>query len=131
MVIATIRPFKFEAVRDALRHIGCKHFDVTEIQSYGHTEHVEKYRGTDYVVNFRPMTGVTVRVFDDASGSNVGAVVEAIRQAARTGKPGDGTIVVIDTESSQYIDNGEQIADYRPPAPSDTPGLRVKGSAAK
>ena len=96
LVIAIIKPFKLEEVRDALVTVGVHGMTVTEVKGYGRQKgHTEIYRGAEYAVNFLPKIRIEVAVPTD----RVDAVVEAIAGAAKTGQIGDGKIFVTDDRS--------------------------------
>ena len=104
MITAIIKPFKLEEVREALSLIGVQGLTVTEVKGFGRQMgHTELYRGAEYVVDFLPKVKVEAAVADDM----VEATVEAIEQAARTGKIGDGKIFVSDLEQVVRIRTGE------------------------
>jgi nitrogen regulatory protein P-II 2 len=98
LVTAIIKPFRLDDVRNALAEVGVNGMTVTEIKGFGRQRgHTELYRGAEYVVDFLPKSKVEVAVTDDL----VERVIEAITNAARTGKVGDGKIFV--TELNQVI----------------------------
>jgi nitrogen regulatory protein P-II 2 len=104
LVIAIIKPFKLEEVRDALTAIGVHGMTVTEVKGYGRQKgHTEIYRGAEYAVNFLPKVRVEVAVDADQAD----AVVEAIGAAAKTGQIGDGKIFVMPLEHAVRIRTGE------------------------
>ena len=104
LIIATIKPFKLEDVRQALTDIGVKGMMVTEIKGFGsQSGHTEIYRGAEYAVNFVPK--VKLELVVDAGMAE--QVVEAITTAARTGKIGDGKIFVLDVEQTVRVRTGE------------------------
>ena len=104
LIIATIKPFKLEDVRQALTDIGVKGMMVTEIKGFGsQSGHTEIYRGAEYAVNFVPK--VKLELVVDASMAE--QVVETITTAARTGKIGDGKIFVLDVEQTVRVRTGE------------------------
>ena len=108
LVTAIIKPFKLDEVREALSAIGVQGITVTEVKGFGRQKgHTELYRGAEYVVDFLPKIKLEVAVTDD----RVDAVVEAILQAAGTGKIGDGKIFVWDLERAVRIRTGELDAD--------------------
>ena len=108
IVMAVIKPFKLEEVRDALTGIGVHGLTVTEVKGYGRQKgHTEIYRGAEYAVSFLPKLKIEVAV---ASGL-VGKVVEAISTAARTGQIGDGKIFVYELEEAVRIRTGERDED--------------------
>src|SRR4028119_1755146 len=91
LIIAIIKPFKLEAVRDALTSLGVQGLTVTEVKGYGRQKgHTEIYRGAEYAVSFLPKLKIEVAVPSEI----VARVVEAITGAARTGQIGDGKIFV-------------------------------------
>jgi nitrogen regulatory protein P-II 1 len=107
-VEAIIKPFKLDDVKDALNAIGIKGITVTEAKGFGRQKgHTELYRGAEYVVDFLPKVTVEI-VMEDAL---VEQAVEAIRQAASTGKIGDGKIFVTTVEAAIRIRTGETGAD--------------------
>jgi nitrogen regulatory protein P-II 2 len=108
IVMAIIKPFKLEEVRDALTAIGVHGLTVTEVKGYGRQKgHTEIYRGAEYAVSFLPKLKIEVAVnADDAD-----KVVEAIVAAARTGQIGDGKIFVYDLDSAVRIRTGEKDKD--------------------
>jgi nitrogen regulatory protein P-II 1 len=104
-VEAIIKPFKLDDVKDALNAIGIKGITVTEAKGFGRQKgHTELYRGAEYVVDFLPKVTVEI-VMEDAL---VEQAVEAIRQAASTGKIGDGKIFVTTVEAAIRIRTGEK-----------------------
>ena len=104
IVMAVIKPFKLDEVREALSEIGVTGLTVTEVKGFGRQRgHTELYRGAEYVVDFVPKTRIEVAVKD----SLVDQVVEAIVGAARTGKVGDGKIFISDLERAIRIRTGE------------------------
>jgi|SRR5580692_11195304 nitrogen regulatory protein P-II 2 len=108
LVIAIIKPFKLEEVRDALTAIGVHGMTVTEVKGYGRQKgHMEIYRGSEYAVNFLPKVRLEVAVATD----EVDKVVEAIGAAAKTGQIGDGKIFVAPIEQAMRIRTGETDAD--------------------
>ena len=108
LVIAIIKPFKLEDVRDALLAVGVHGMTVTEVKGYGRQKgHTEIYRGAEYAVNFLPKIRVEVAV----ASNEVERVVEAIGSAAKTGQIGDGKIFVTPIEQAIRIRTGETDAD--------------------
>jgi Nitrogen regulatory protein PII len=108
MVMAVIKPFKLDDVREALSALGVAGITVTEVKGFGRQKgHTELYRGAEYVVDFLPKVKVEVAVTDD----QVEAVVEAIVRAAGTGKIGDGKVFVYDLGQVVRIRTGELDAD--------------------
>jgi nitrogen regulatory protein P-II 2 len=104
IVMAVIKPFKLDEVRDALTAIGVHGMTVTEVKGYGRQKgHTEIYRGTEYAVSFLPKLKVEVAV----ASNQVDKVIEAITGAAKTGQIGDGKIFVINLESAVRIRTGE------------------------
>ncbi len=104
LVIAVIKPFKLEEVREALTAVGVQGLMVSEIKGYGRQAgHTEIYRGAEYVVNFVPKVRLELVVPDDS----VAGVMTAITGGARTGKIGDGKIFVIDVEQALRVRTGE------------------------
>lgn len=104
MVMAIIKPFKLDDVREALAEAGIAGITVTEVKGFGRQKgHTELYRGAEYVVDFLPKAKVEVAVADDL----VERAIEAISAAARTGKVGDGKIFVSDLERAIRIRTGE------------------------
>lgn len=108
IVMAVIKPFKLEEVRDALTSLGVHGLTVTEVKGYGRQKgHTEIYRGAEYAVSFLPKLKIEVAVASDL----VVPVVEAITAAARTGQIGDGKIFVMSLEKAVRIRTGETDAD--------------------
>jgi nitrogen regulatory protein P-II 2 len=104
LVIAIIKPFKLEDVRDALTAVGVRGMTVTEVKGYGRQKgHTEIYRGAEYAVNFLPKVRIEVVVATDEADK----VVEAISAAAKTGQIGDGKIFVAPIEQAVRIRTGE------------------------
>ena len=103
-IIAVIKPFKLDEVREALSAIGVQGITVTEVKGFGRQKgHTELYRGAEYVVDFLPKVKLEAAV-DDAL---VERVIEAIEGAARTGKIGDGKVFVSTLEQVVRIRTGE------------------------
>jgi nitrogen regulatory protein P-II 2 len=103
-VIAIIKPFKLDDVREALSDIGVQGITVTEVKGFGRQKgHTELYRGAEYVVDFLPKVKIETFVKDDLADK----VVEEITNAARTGKIGDGKIFVVPVEQAIRIRTGE------------------------
>jgi nitrogen regulatory protein P-II 2 len=108
IVMAIIKPFKLEEVRDALTAIGVHGLTVTEVKGYGRQKgHTEIYRGAEYAVSFLPKLKIEVAVAADVADK----VVEAIVAAARTGQIGDGKIFVYSLDSAVRIRTGETNTD--------------------
>lgn len=104
IVMAVIKPFKLDEVRDALTGIGVHGMTVTEVKGYGRQKgHTEIYRGTEYAVSFLPKLKIEVAVAAD----RVDSVVEAIGNAAKTGQIGDGKIFVFGLDHAVRIRTGE------------------------
>jgi len=107
-IVAVIKPFKLDDVKDALLDIGVSGMTVTEVKGHGRQKgHTELYRGAEYVVDFVPKVEISVVI----TGDRVDEVVQAISQAARTGKVGDGKIFVFDVERVIRIRTGEEDQD--------------------
>jgi nitrogen regulatory protein P-II 1 len=101
---AVIKPFKLDDVKEALQEIGVQGLTVLEAKGFGRQRgHTELYRGAEYVVDFLPKIKIEAVVNDD----QVGAAIEAIQAAARTGKIGDGKIFVSDVAEVIRIRTGE------------------------
>ena len=108
LVIAIIKPFKLEDVRDALTGLGIHGMTVTEVKGYGRQKgHTEIYRGAEYAVNFLPKLRVEVAIASDRTDK----VIEAITAAAKTGQIGDGKIFVQPIEQALRIRTGERDID--------------------
>ena len=108
LVIAIIKPFKLDDVRDAIGDLGIAGLTVTEVKGYGRQRgHTEIYRGAEYAVNFLPKVKIEVAVPADRADK----VVEAIVSTAKTGQIGDGKIFVLDLEHAVRIRTGETDAD--------------------
>ena len=104
LIIAIIKPFKLEEVRNALNVIGVPGMTVTEIKGYGRQRgHSELYRGAEYTVSFLPKLKIEVAV----PGDLVDKSIEAITAAARTGQIGDGKRFVLDIDNAVRIRTGE------------------------
>lgn len=108
LVVAIIKPFKLDEVREALTALGVHGMTATEVKGYGRQRgHTEMYRGAEYVVNFLPKLRIEVVVTSDMAPR----VVEAISGNARTGQIGDGKIFVLAVENARRIRTGETDAD--------------------
>jgi nitrogen regulatory protein P-II 2 len=108
MVMAIIKPFKLEEVRQALDELGIEGMTVSEVKGYGRQKgHTEIYRGAEYEVNFVPKLKIEVAI---PSGS-LAKVIEAISTTAKTGQIGDGKIFVTPIEQAVRIRTGETNAD--------------------
>jgi nitrogen regulatory protein P-II 2 len=104
IVMAIIKPFKLDEVRDALTATGVHGMTVTEVKGYGRQKgHTEIYRGAEYAVSFLPKIKIEVAVAKE----QVDKTVEAITGAAKTGQIGDGKIFVLDLETAVRIRTGE------------------------
>ena len=108
LVVAIIKPFKLDEVRQALTAIGVHGMTVTEVKGYGRQKgHTEIYRGAEYAVNFLPKIRVEVAVPSDRAAKTV----DAITASARTGQIGDGKVFVTPIESALRIRTGETDSD--------------------
>ena len=104
IVMAIIKPFKLDEVRDALTAVGVAGLTVTEVKGYGRQKgHTEIYRGTEYAVSFLPKIKIEIAVASD----QVTKVIQAITGAAKTGQIGDGKIFVINIDHAMRIRTGE------------------------
>jgi nitrogen regulatory protein P-II 1 len=104
LIIAAIKPFKLEEVREALTATGVRGMMVTEIKGFGtQSGHTEIYRGAEYAVNYVPKVKIETVVPDSMAET----VVETIQKAARTDKIGDGKIFVLDVEGAVRVRTGE------------------------
>lgn len=104
LVIAIIKPFKLDDVREGLSEIGVQGITVTEVKGFGRQKgHTELYRGAEYVVDFLPKVKIEAVVDDDL----VDQAIESISKAANTGKIGDGKIFVTSVEQAVRIRTGE------------------------
>ncbi|MGR3501783.1 P-II family nitrogen regulator [Pseudaestuariivita sp.] len=104
LIIATIKPFKLEEVREALTEIGVRGMMVTEIKGFGsQSGHTEIYRGAEYAVNFVPKVKLEIAVSDAMADQ----VVETVTKTAQTGKIGDGKIFVLDLAQAVRVRTGE------------------------
>ena len=108
LIIAIIKPFKLEEVKEALAAAGVEGMTVTEVKGFGRQKgHTEIYRGSEYTVDFLPKVKLEIAVDD----SQTDAVIEAIRSSANTGKIGDGKIFVTPLEQVIRIRTGESGPD--------------------
>ena len=108
LVVAIIKPFKLEEVRDALAAVGISGLTVSEVKGYGRQKgHTEIYRGAEYAISFLPKLKIEVAVPSD----RVDRVIEAITATAKTGQIGDGKIFVLPLEQAVRIRTGEAGAD--------------------
>ena len=104
LIVAIIKPFKLDEVRDALSEIGVQGMTVSEVKGFGRQKgHTELYRGAEYVVDFVPKVKLEVAV----DSERMDEVVDAIVQASHTGKLGDGKIFVYELEKAVRIRTGE------------------------
>ena len=108
LIVAIIKPFKLDEVREALADVGVSGLTVTEVKGFGRQKgHTELYRGAEYVVDFLPKLKIEAVVADDI----LEQAIEAIRKAAYTGKIGDGKIFVYEVEQAIRIRTGEMGED--------------------
>ena len=108
LVTAVIKPFRLDDVRDVLSRIGIQGMTVTEVKGFGRQKgHTELYRGAEYVVDFLPKVKLEVAISEEL----VEQTLEAISEAARTGKIGDGKIFVYGIEQVIRIRTGESGPD--------------------
>ncbi|HXX06805.1 MAG TPA: P-II family nitrogen regulator [Pseudolabrys sp.] len=108
LVIAIIKPFKLDEVRDALTRIGIHGMTVAEVKGYGRQKgHTEIYRGAEYVVNFLPKLRIEVAI----DSGHLDKVMETLASAAHTGQIGDGKIFVTSIEQAMRIRTGETDVD--------------------
>lgn len=108
IVMAIIKPFKLDEVRDALTAVGIQGLTVTEVKGYGRQKgHTEIYRGTEYAVSFLPKLKIEIAVASD----QVDKVIDAISSSAKTGQIGDGKIFVFAIEQAIRIRTGESDVD--------------------
>src|SRR5687767_9335578 len=104
IVVAIIKPFKLDEVRDALTSIGIQGLTITEVKGYGRQKgHTEIYRGAEYAVSFLPKVKIEVAVASD----QVDKTVESITSAAKTGQIGDGKIFIMGLDAAVRIRTGE------------------------
>ena len=105
LIIAIIKPFKLDEVKEALSQVGIEGMTVTEVKGFGRQKgHTEVYRGSEYTVDFLPKVKIELAV----PAEQVGKVVEAISKAAKTGKIGDGKIFVLPLEDVLRIRTDER-----------------------
>jgi nitrogen regulatory protein P-II 2 len=107
-VIAIIKPFMLDPVREALTELGVQGMTVSEVKGFGRQKgHTEIYRGAEYAIDFLPKTKIELAIADDIEER----VVEALQKAACTDKIGDGKIFVLDLKEAMRIRTGETGAD--------------------
>src|SRR6478609_5390737 len=107
-IVAIIKPFKLDDVKEALQEVGLQGITVTEARGFGRQKgHTELYRGAEYVVDFLPKVKIEVVVEDNMADRTV----EAIENAARTGRIGDGKIFVLPVEQAIRIRTGDRGSD--------------------
>jgi nitrogen regulatory protein P-II 1 len=105
LIVAIIKPFKLEEVKEALAGIGVQGMTVTEVKGFGRQKgHTEVYRGSEYTVDFLPKVKVEIVVADEI----VAKVIAAVVQSAKTGKIGDGKVFVLPIDEAVRIRTGEQ-----------------------
>jgi nitrogen regulatory protein P-II 1 len=105
LIIAIIKPFKLDEVKEALHEIGIEGITVSEVKGFGRQKgHTELYRGAEYVVDFIPKVKLEIAIGDDL----VAKVVETIAATAKTGRIGDGKIFVMPLEEAVRIRTGEK-----------------------
>ncbi len=105
LIIAIIKPFKLEEVKDALSGIGIEGMTVTEVKGFGRQKgHTEIYRGSEYTVDFLPKVKIEIALGDEL----VGKTVETITKAAKTGKIGDGKVFVLPLDEVVRIRTDER-----------------------
>lgn len=108
LVIAIIKPFKMEDVREALSEVDIQGMTITEVKGFGRQKgHTELYRGAEYVIDFLPKLKIEIAVNDDV----LDLVIDAITKAAHTGKIGDGKIFVLDLEQTIRVRTSETGVD--------------------
>jgi nitrogen regulatory protein P-II 1 len=105
LIVAIIKPFKLEEVKEALAGIGVEGMTVTEVKGFGRQKgHTEVYRGSEYTVDFLPKVKIEIVVADEI----VAKVIAAIVQSAKTGKIGDGKVFVLPLDEAVRIRTGER-----------------------
>ena len=108
LVVAIIKPFKLEEVKEALSEVGIEGMTVTEVKGFGRQKgHTELYRGAEYVVDFLPKVKIEVVIEDGM----LDAVLEAVQAAAKTGRIGDGKIFISSIDEAIRIRTGEKGAE--------------------
>ena len=127
LVIAIIKPFKLDEVREALSEIGVQGITATEVKGFGRQKgHTELYRGAEYVVDFLPKIKLEIAIDD----SLVDQTIETILSSATTGKIGDGKIFVLDVQEAIRVRTGEKgCLLYTSPSPRDDISSRMPSSA--
>jgi nitrogen regulatory protein PII len=104
LIVAIIKPFKLEEVKEALSQLGIQGMTVTEVKGFGRQKgHTEIYRGSEYTVDFLPKVKIELALGDELVGKAVGAIVKA----AKTGKIGDGKVFVLPVEEAVRIRTDE------------------------
>lgn len=104
-ITAIIKPFKLEEVKSALAEVGVEGMTVTEVKGFGRQKgHTEIYRGSEYTVDFLPKVKLEIAISDELAGKAINAIVEA----ARTGKIGDGKVFVVPLDEVIRIRTGER-----------------------
>ena len=105
LIIAIIKPFKLEEVKQGLAEIGVEGMTVTEVKGFGRQKgHTEIYRGSEYTVDFLPKVKIEIVVADEITGKTIDAIVKA----AKTGKIGDGKVFVVPIEEAVRIRTDER-----------------------
>lgn len=105
LIIAIIKPFKLEEVKEALSEIGIEGMTVTEVKGFGRQKgHTEIYRGSEYTVDFLPKVKIEIAVADETAAKTVDTIVKA----AKTGKIGDGKVFVVPIEDAIRIRTDER-----------------------
>jgi nitrogen regulatory protein PII len=105
LIIAIIKPFKLEEVKEALSEIGVEGMTVTEVKGFGRQKgHTEIYRGSEYTVDFLPKVKIEIAVSDEVAAKTVDTIVKA----AKTGKIGDGKVFVVSIEDAVRIRTDER-----------------------
>jgi nitrogen regulatory protein P-II 1 len=108
LVVAVLKPFKLDDVKEALQNLGVQGMTVAEVQGFGRQRgHTEVYRGAEYTIDLVPKVRIEVVIGDD----QVAEVVDAIVEAARSGKIGDGKVWVVPVEEIVRIRTGERGLD--------------------
>jgi nitrogen regulatory protein P-II 2 len=108
MIVAIIKPFMLDPVRDALTELGIQGMTVSEVKGFGRQKgHTEIYRGAEYAIDFLPKVKIEIAVGDDVAER----VVEAIQKSAATGKIGDGKVFVTELVKAVRIRTGETDSD--------------------